>query len=161
DAQVTVVGEHLDRHLFARGGHVRVEGLSGDHLLVWAEREDSCAGPVEVQLRERVTDVALDLEPSGTLEVEVRDDHGAPVPFAEGSLGLPEGQVLIRARAKDGKSVRLGPLAPGAYELRASGPELDPVVLPIRMSRGRSTFSLALHRATSITGWVTDSLGRR
>ncbi|WP_224242736.1 carboxypeptidase regulatory-like domain-containing protein [Hyalangium gracile] len=159
-ATVRVKGDHLARELRTQGEPARFTELYPDELVITAEAGNLGSAPRILTLKERVTQVTVELEEAGRLLVTVVDDAGQPVPQPELTLRTAKGEVIRKERVATGALAELGPLGVGDYMLSGQAEGFRDVDMPARVKAGETQIELEMTRATLISGQVIDEYGR-
>jgi hypothetical protein len=159
-ATVRLKADHLSRELRTDGAPARFTGLYPDELVVTAEAGNLGSAPRILTLKERLTQVTLELEEAGRLLVTVVDESGQPVPQPELMLSTSKGELIRQQKAATGALVELGPLGVGDYVLHGRAEGFRDVELPARVKQGETPLELEMTRATLISGQVIDEYGR-
>ena len=148
-----------------REGGFRLSAPAGRYVLLatLGERGGVAEAPIAVAAGATTRASPIRLGAAAAIEGRVARSAGPPAAGAELALLVHgTGEVAARAIAAPDGRFALGPLAPGAYDLRAVAPASSPARLDgITVAAGqRFTASLALPGTGAATGTVRDTAGR-
>ncbi len=160
EAEVRVEADHLSRTGRALKGELKVEGLFPDSVTVVAAEGPLCSPPRTLVLTERVSEVTLELEPSGRLLVTPVDADGQPVPNPTLLLMSQNGTLVEKRVAKTGELVVFPSLAPGDYFLNGEAEGFKAILLPVKVAPKEASLELVMEKGTLIRGRVLDEYGR-
>jgi 5-hydroxyisourate hydrolase-like protein (transthyretin family) len=158
-------GDHGASARAGPDGRFTLAAPAGSYVLaaVLGERAGAAAAPIAIAAGAAVRGVEVRLGPAASIEGAVSRAGGAPAAGAQVALfahGTHE-RVAHAVVNADGRFA-LGPLAPGAYDLRAAAPGASPAWIEgVTLAPGvRFPIRIALRGTGAVAGTVRDLAGR-
>ncbi len=172
DAEISLsaAGENDDKHAHharSENGVARFTGLPSATWSVTARKGNLVASPVQFDADPPVTEVTIELEPSGRLMVSVIDAAALPVAGVEAALVRNEYDDVGRATtASNGALLVFGPLPVGSYRLTLT-PDLSEAASAhrstartVEITAGDTQIEMVLDLKILITGRVVAADGK-
>lgn len=153
-ATVTLSAGDVQRFEAETDGSFARDGLHALVYRVEARHGDLVGGPVWVRVTATVEPVVVRLRVAGTLEVEVTDEYGAPLPGARVEVGESQGGSDAQGHA------RVTGLAADTYSVRVSAERRAVVVQDVDVAApGTTRVAVTLAPAVATAGVVVDEAG--